>query len=300
MKTIKYLLIVIFGAALFTSCEKDEKEVYQIEDQGVNIVGFTIYKTNYNCDADGAEYSRDIQVFITGPVMDKLENDVTITLVRNDSSTAIPDVHYRIENPTITLTKDQNYLGVTELIMISEGNAPPIEGQAGYEEYEAPILYLNVTDVSGDESVIATGKSADFTLNFVPPNPYQGMYDAYIKYFHPDAGGSHPANDGDNFDPNDPYSEETNEKELVAITGRKCETGFAVWPTTDICWITVNADNSLTFEVWDTWEYAVSLGDTFFPEHVSYYDPATGQIYMYYSYSGATGVRFFWEIFTPK
>jgi len=85
----------------------------------------------------------------------------------------------------------------------------------------------------------------------------------------------------------------------VAITGRKCETGFAVWPDTDLCWITVKADNSIEFEVADTWPYTVLMGDPNDPSKVSHFDPATGKIYLYYYYAGTGGNRIFWETFTP-
>ena len=84
----------------------------------------------------------------------------------------------------------------------------------------------------------------------------------------------------------------------MAVTGRKCETWFAVWDT-DKCWITVNSDNSVDYEVWEDWGIPVKNGDPNNAANVSHFDPATGKIYLYYYYAGTGGNRIFWEILTP-
>ena len=98
--------------------------------------------------------------------------------------------------------------------------------------------------------------------------------------------------------PDNIYVEDDYDKTLSPVTGRKCETLFGIWDT-DYCWITVNSDNSIKFEVADTWAYDVKLGDPFDATKISHFDPATGIIYFYYNYFGTGGPRIFWEIFTP-
>ena len=88
------------------------------------------------------------------------------------------------------------------------------------------------------------------------------------------------------------------EKELISVTSKKCETTFAVWG--DLAWITVEDDGSIIYEVADTWGPDVTLGDPFDPTHVTYFDPATRMMYLYYTYSGVGGNRVFWETFDPK
>jgi len=117
-------------------------------------------------------------------------------------------------------------------------------------------------------------------------NFFAGDYLAHILYHHPSVG-SYPGNVA---------VEETNEKGLIATSANTCKTEFAVWA--DECWITINADNSITFVVADSWPYDVGLGVPEHPELVSSYDPATGTIQLYYHYLGSTGYRIFHETFT--
>ncbi|WP_289055547.1 hypothetical protein [Carboxylicivirga marina] len=289
MKVLNYIFVFIIGALLLTSCEEDVTDVSLIGD-GLNIVQFESYSFGLGGLADGSEYAKEIQVKLSGPVLEKVTEDIQITVAPDPSSTAIAGDHYRIEQPTITLSADNNYLGVIDIILMTEGNTPPMDGTPEFEDYESPMLYLNVSDVTGSDVVIPTGKTAKISLNFTPPNPYAGTYSAEITYFHPTAGGSYP---------NDPYSHEVSDKEFVAVTGRKCETAFAIWHNNK-CWITVNSDNSITYIVDDTWSYDVALGDPNDDTKVSHYDPETGVIYLYYHYYGSGGPRIFWEVFTPK
>ena len=166
-------------------------------------------------------------------------------------------------------------------------------------DYSALIAGL---DMPADESVLNIGDA--WTLRYISvmedgrevinsetttigvANFFAGTYDAHILYYHPSLG-SYP----DNLN-----VEETNEKTLVATNANTCKTAFAVW--SDDCWITINADNSITFVVADTWDYDVNLGNPEDPTEISYYDPATGTIQLYYNYMGSGGYRIFKETFT--
>ena len=296
MKKIKYILLFIIGIVLLNSCEEVIKEVELIGD-GDNLIVFELSKTNIGGLADGSEYINDVQIKLTGPSMTEIKDDIVVTLKASSTSTAIAGQHYRIENPTITLTASNNYLGIIDLVLMTEGNTPPMDGTPELDDYVAPVLNLEIETATGNSKVVASGKPFVITLNYTPPNPYAGDYDVEMRYFHPTAGGSHPSQP--DFDPDDPYGGIRNyEKTLAAVTGRKCETEFSVW--TDLCWITINADNSIAYVVDDTWTYDVSLGNPFDPSQVSHFDPATGVIYMYYYYTGTGGDRIFWEVFTPK
>ncbi len=293
MKKLKYILLLALTVGLFNSCENyEDRDVDQIRDNNVNFVTYKYLTQNLGMTADGSESTKQIKIFATGPGIADLNNDLTVTVSVDSSSTAEEGDHFRIENKTVTLSPSNNFLAEVDLIMMSEGNSAPMDGTPEFDDYVAPYVNLNVESVTGDESVIASVKMTKLTLNFTPPNPYAGDYSAEIWYFHPTAGGSYP---------DDPYSHQVNDKTLSAVTGRKCETGFAIWGDYGyICWITVNSDNSVNFEVADTWGYDVKLGDPNDASKVSHFDPETGQIYLYYHYAGSGGNRIFWEIFTPN
>jgi hypothetical protein len=297
MRTIKYLLMFVLSMALLNSCFEEEAD-YELNDDGPNLVTFDRPVDNLGAVADGGEYTFQVRIRIVGPTVMDLTSDISVNLTENEASTAKSGAQYRLNGLPIVLTKANNYLGFMSITLITEGNSPPMEGTPEYDAWVAPVLLLDI-EASGDSKVIGSGKGGTFTINFRAPNPYAGLYMTEMRYFHPTAGGSHPS--FPDFDPDDPYGGiRQQEKELIAITGRKCETGFAVWWDTDICWITVNPDNSINFEVADTWPYEVSLGDPFDPDLVSHFDPDTRMIYLYYHYTGAGGDRIFWEVFTPE
>lgn len=289
MKNIKYLLLLFLGFTVMYACDEDDAEVYDIPG-GSNIVAFEDLKLSLGAVANGDEYPYEIQIKATGPVLDQLTGDVTVSVAGASNSTAIAGTHYRIDTPEITLLKENNYLGVIKMAVTSEGIVAPIDDTPEFEAWVAPVLYLEVTSATGDASVIP-GKAIKLTLNFTAPNPWAGDYDVEMKYFHPSAG-EYP----DNLSGGVRHYVKT----LNALSGRVCETGFAVWGSSDLCTIKVNADNSIKFIVADTWDYSVSLGVPGDPSLVSHFDPVTRKIYLYYSYSGSTGFRIFHEVFTPK
>lgn len=293
MKKLKYILLLISTMGLFNSCENyDTDDVYQIKD-GPNIAAFESTKINFVALANGDEYDKQIEVKITGPTSVNLSSDIIVTVEAASNSTAISGTHYTIAEPTVTLKKSNNYLGVINVRMLSEGNSPPMEGKPGFEDYVAPVLYVDIATASGETSVVPTGKTASITLNYTPPNPYAGDYDVELTYHHPNEG-TYP----DNVYGDDPR---ILVKTLTAITGTKCETGFGVWGNDgEICWITINSDNTIAFVVNDTWNYDVKLGIPEDPSLVSRFDPETRVIYLYYHYSGDGGNRIFHEILTPK
>lgn len=290
MKTLKYifLLVLILGTA--GACLVDDTEEYAANSTGYNLATFEKNSVNLTALANGDEYLMKVQVKLVGPTVREVTNDITVTVSADASSTAVEGVHYVINTPTVILKADNNYLANVEITLITEGNSPPEDGTPEQKLYKAPILNLNIVSATGDAKVTNSGKPGKLTLNFVRPNPFAGMYNAHLIYRHPNAGTY----------PDNIYVEEDNEKELLAITGRKCETGFATWFDTDLCWITVNPDNSITFEVdATTWPYTVVLGDPNDPTKISHFDPDTRIIYLYYHYQGTGGPRIFWEVFTP-
>lgn len=292
MKTLKYILIFMLGMGFFNSCLVEDTTDLDQNALGPNLVTFDgTGLVNLTVLANGSEYDRTIKMLVVGPSKTGLTGDLTVTVKPAANSTAKEGIHYTLEK-TLVLKASDNYLGYVNITLLTEGNTPPMDGTEEAKTYKAPILFLDIESVTGASGVVGSGKPAQVNLNFTPPNPYAGDYDVELKYFHPTAGGVYPT---------EPYGGvRAMEKTLSAITGRKCQTGFAVWPDTDLCWITVNADNSINFEVDVTWPYDVKSGDPKNSENVSHYDPETGKIYLYYYYTGSGGDRIFWEVFTPK
>ena len=289
MKTLKYILILILVLGTFHSCliEINDKTDYDLNGTGLNLATFERLSDNLTMTATGEEKTFKVKMKLVGPSMTGIKNDISVTVTADESSTAVEGDHYRIENLPLVLTPDENFLGELEIVLMSEGNAAPMDGTPEFDDYVAPVLVLNVT-ATGDPMVTGSGKQGTFTLNFVPPNPYAGDYTSHIVYRHPSAGTY----------PDNIYVEDDYDKTLAPVTGRKCETLFGIWDT-DYCWITINADNSIKYEVAPSWPYAVKIGDPFDPSKISHLDPATGIIYLYYNYQGASGYRIFWETLTP-
>lgn len=296
MKTLKYILFFVLSLSLLNSCLVEDTTDLDLNGQGPSLVTFDgTGLVNLTVLANGSEYDRTIKVLLVGPTKFDVTGDLTVTVEATNESTAIEGVHYTLEK-TVVLKESNNYLGYVNIKLLTQGNTPPMEGTPEYETYKAPVLYLKVASVTGAEGVVNSGKLATVNLNFTPPNPYAGSYTSKLWYWHPSAGGSYPPSDS-----GEPYGGIREEvKELTAITGRKCQFGFAVWADTDLCWVTVNPDNSLTYEVDVTWPYDVKMGDPTNASKVSHYDPETGVIYLYYYYTGSGGDRIFWEILTPN
>ena len=299
MKNLKYILFLILSVVALNSCLVDNESTLELNDDGLNVVTFEKVVQNLSVTATGEEFILAIPFKLVGPTVSELTSDITVTFTANGASTAVVDDHYRIVNSTITLTKSNNYLGLLEVVMMSEGNAEPMDGTPEALTFVPPVLLVDIA-TTGSDKVTGSGKGGTFTLRFIPPNPFEGDYDVEMRYFHPTAGGSYP--DLPDFDPDDPYGGiRYSVKTLVAETGRKCSTGFAVWPDTDVCWITCNADHSIAFEVWEDFGKVVNLGNPYDVTQVSHWEePAgEGQIFLYYSYMGDGGYRIFWEYFTP-
>lgn len=292
MKRLYRTLLLILSLGIFSSCLIDNETDLDMNDKGSNLATFNKNAINLTALANGSEYQMDIQLKLVGPSVADLTGDITVTVARAASSTAIEGVHYKFASKTIVLKKADNYFANLGITLLTEGNTPPMDDTPEYLDYKAPILDLVISTATGESTVVPSGKKTNIVLNYTPPNPYAGDYDVTIKYFHPTAGGSYP---------NDPYGGlRTDEKTLTAVTGRKCETGFSIWPDTDLCWITILSDNSVVFTVDDTWPYDVKSGDPNNANNISHYDPATGKIYLYYYYAGTGGNRIFWEVLTPK
>lgn len=296
MKKLKYIILFILGATMFTSCFDDEALI-DLNDDGLNVVTFDRIVDNITgvALAGGAEYTFLKKIKLVGPTISEITSTITVDYQIGSGTTA-DGTMYRINNLPLTLSPENNYLAEVSITLTTLGNEPPAEGTPEYDAYVAPVLNLELT-ATGDPRVTGSGKAGKFTLNFTPRNPWAGDYDAHIIYRRPGDGET-------GVYPNNINTEETNIKSLVGITARKAETWFAIagFGTPHVlAWITVNADNSITYEGdSDDWGLDIKMGDPNRPDLKNHFDPVTGKLYCYYYYTGGTGDRIFWEVFTPR
>jgi len=175
MKKIKYILIFMISASFLTSCFDDETGL-ELNDQGNNVAGFTNARENVSKIASGDEYPVALKMKLEGPTVMDLTSDVTVTFAAAAGSTAIEGVHYRIDNPTTTLSKANNYLGYGQIVMLTEGIVAPLAGPS-------PILVLMATATNGENKVVASGKPVSVTLNYACDSNLDGTYTETIDYW---------------------------------------------------------------------------------------------------------------------
>lgn len=173
MKTLKYIFLLILVMGTFQSCLVENKTRYDLNDNGPNLAGFELNKTSVSGIADGSEYIFPMKVKIVGPTVTDLTSDVTLTVSVDPASTAIEGTHFRIDDPVVVLTKSNNFLGLLNITMITEGIVTPLD--------EAPVLILNASSATGDAKVINNGKPIEITMNFACFSSFEGTYTLTIN-----------------------------------------------------------------------------------------------------------------------
>jgi hypothetical protein len=169
MKTLKYILILFLALGTFHSCLVDDETKYDDNDKGQNLAGFELNKTLMSAIADGTEYTFPMKVKIVGPTVLDLSSDVTVTFAVDGASTAIEGTHYRIDDPVVTLTAANNYLGVLNVSMLTAGILTPLA--------ESPVLIVYAQTTDGDAKVVANEKQIEIAMNFACFSEFQGIYD---------------------------------------------------------------------------------------------------------------------------
>jgi len=168
MKNIKYLLLLLLGFTVMYACDEDDAEVYDIPG-GNNLAIFELSKTALTRIADGTEHAIHVKMKLQGPSLNDLKSDVTVTIAADESSTAVEGVHYRIDEASFTLVPGQRFIGLySGITMLTEGIETPLD--------KSPILVLKVSAVSGDNKVVASGKTLPVTLNYACPSDLAGDY----------------------------------------------------------------------------------------------------------------------------
>jgi len=174
MKTLKYILIIILSLGAFNSCLVDDTTRYDLNDDGPNLAGFTDSRTSFSFVADGNDYGFTLKMKLIGPTSMDLTNDITVTVDADASSTAVEGTHFSLDQPTITLKKADNYLGLLPITILTEGIIAPLA--------QAPVLVLKVVSATGDPTVLNNGKKIEITLNYGCFSNLAGTYDVSTEY----------------------------------------------------------------------------------------------------------------------
>jgi len=173
MKTLKYVLIFIFGLFAANSCLVDETTRYDLNDDGPNLAGFEASSQTLTSIADGEEYPFPIKMKVKGPTSMDITSDITVTVAADPASTAVAGKHYRIDNPNVVLSPDNNLLGLLTVTMLTEQIT---------ETPSSATLILNATAATGDPNIINNGKPLTLKLSYACPSFLEGLYDVTTEY----------------------------------------------------------------------------------------------------------------------
>ncbi|WP_298339365.1 hypothetical protein [uncultured Algibacter sp.] len=156
-KIIKNPVILLSMVMLtITSCLLDDDSLTKTFDDGPNFTSFSTLNQTVSAVADGEEKTANVTVELQGPNLVGYTEDVAVSIsVDADNTTAIENVHYRINSSTVMLLASQNYIATLPITIITDGIEPPLD--------VAPILTLTLTDPSGN-NVIASSKQTTLSL----------------------------------------------------------------------------------------------------------------------------------------
>jgi hypothetical protein len=269
MKTLKYILILVLSLGAFNSCLVDDTTRYDLNDDGPNLAGFTDTKTAFSFVSDGNEYVFTVRMNLIGPTSMDVTDDIVVTIGADASSTAIEGTHFRIDQPTITLKKSDNYLGLIPITILTEGIIAPLD--------EIPMLYLKVVSATGAENVLNNGKKLEITLNYGCFSDLAGLYTVTI----------------DRISTTGVPSQYIRTDEVITQTGvgtyrttyvghwtpAALAPGTPGFTFTDVCNV-ISVDEQNLADYWANMVEGTALGSV---------DPETGEIYIEYSvcYAGA-------------
>jgi hypothetical protein len=284
MKTLRYIFLLVLVIGTTVSCFDDEA-LYELNDDGPSMVGFKDGITAVGGVADGNEYSFVLPMKVLGPGLRDLKSAVTATIAVDESSTAIEGTHFRLDNTSITLDPNNNFLGNLGFTMLTEGIVAPLA--------VSPIVVFRVESVTGDAGVIESGKTISVTLNYGCFSNLAGTYSLVVTRTNYDgAVTTYPAL----------------EDEITAVAGKAGEyhtswvghyfpggagplgapavEGFVF---ADVC-------NQLSVPLQQLGDYYSNEVSGIATGNV---DPETGIITLYYQITFAAGIRTYESVYTP-
>lgn len=278
MKTFKYFLIFVIGLVVANSCLVDDTAKYDLNDDGPNLAGFADTRTSFSFVSDGNEYQFTLRMKLIGPTFMDVKTPVTVTIEPDESSTAIEGTHFRLDQTSIILDPNNNFLGLFPVTILTEGIIAPLD--------EIPVLVLKVASASGNGSVLNNGKKIEIVLNYGCFSNLAGTYDCHL--IRTDASGAQFQYDF---------------VDVITETGvgeyRTTEVGHWIgglgvgtpgFTFLDVCnVISVPTQNLVDYYSNEVWGHL--------PGSV---DPDTGVITIYYTIWFAAGNRTYEAVYTPR
>ncbi len=177
--TIKFIMLLALSVTTLTSCFLEDvlvetEEPSATNDDGANLASFTNTSRVIGGIANGDEYVFDLKMSVYGPTVTDLNGDVAITISVDPSSTAVEGTHFKLDVTAMTLAQSNNYLGFFPLTLLSDGIDAPLA--------VSPVLKLIVSNASGADNVLGSGKPITLTLNYLCNSELAGDYDAEMQY----------------------------------------------------------------------------------------------------------------------
>ena len=168
---MKKIILILTGVALlgFYSCIDNDTFGDDVRATP-NVVGFVDASTNLSGIADGSEYTFEVTTTLKGATSRSTTGTFTGTLTVDPSSTAIEGTHFRLDESTIEVSSDKNYLNKVSITMLSSGIVAPLDMN--------PVLKLNVENASGPGKL--SGGSITINLLYLCPSTLAGTYETTI------------------------------------------------------------------------------------------------------------------------
>ncbi|MGA1225639.1 MAG: hypothetical protein ACO3VF_00010 [Tamlana sp.] len=283
MKNLLKLTCILGVTLMFTSCLVDDTGTTAANDEGPNLASFTESSKTIGGIANGNEYEFDLSMSVIGPTVTDLTSDVTATIAVDPSSTAVEGTHFRLDSKTITLEKDQNFIGKLPITLLSEGIIAPLD--------TAPVLYLKVSSADGG-NIVGNGKLFKITLNYLCFSNLSGTYDAEMIYTAYDGSVS-------NITFTDTWTETGTGEYRTAevghwVSGQLAGVGTPGMTVLDVCnEIIINGQYLVDY--YGNWVDDLGVHGT--------YDPDTGTISVDYSIcypAGADNCRYYTVVYTKQ
>src|SRR5690606_42037988 len=137
IKNMRNLMVLALSAISLSSCLLDDS----VTDygKGPNVVGFASPSLTLQAEGTGLDIETQIPVQIIGPRVNKLSDDINVTVNIDPSSTAVEGTNFRMVTNSITLSPDGEDVltGMLPIVIITEGIETPYVG-------DPPVIVLNI------------------------------------------------------------------------------------------------------------------------------------------------------------
>lgn len=287
MKTnIKIILLIILGLTSITSCILDDSAPTDSYDQGSNFVGFANNERLAGVpvpEVGAIPVDFEIAFEVGGPTSMNINEDITLTLEVDETSTAVEGVNFSLLSNTVTLTPENNFSETLPITVL-------VDGIVAAEIEESPVAVLKISNASTSSGSILTNGREDkisFKINYLCVSDLAGMYNVTTVR-------------------NEDGSSIEREEELVAVEGepgRYHTYSTGLWAPgayrDDQGYDFVDVCNTITVPAQGLFAgfYTNQVYGT--PDTNSSYDPETGIITVYYTITFSSGNATYTSTYVP-